>query len=88
MHNPYLEYVNKYFPNAVSVVDSFHVSQWINNAITNYIRELIRDLRKEIGAIKDDLEAQGKKPYEIKNALKLPSDKHYLLQKKRRGSSL
>lgn len=56
---------------------------WINNAITNYIRELIRDLRKEIGAIKDDLEAQGKKPYEIKNALKLASDKLYLLQKKR-----
>ena len=41
MYNPYLEYVNKYFPNAVSVVDSFHVSQWINNAITNYIRELM-----------------------------------------------
>ena len=83
MYNPYLEYVNKYFPSAVNVVDSFHVSQWINNAITNYIRELIRDLRKEIGAIKDDLEAQGKKPHEIKNALKLPSDKLYLLQKKR-----
>ena len=66
MYNPYLEYVNKYFPSAVNVVDSFHVSQWINNAITNYIRELIRDLRKEIGTIKDDLEAQEKNPMKSK----------------------
>jgi len=48
MYNPYLEYVGKYFPNAVSIVDSFHVSQWINNSIINYIRELIRSLRAEI----------------------------------------
>lgn len=40
-------------------------------------------MRKEIGSIKGALEAQGKKPYEIKNALKIPSDKLYLLQKKR-----
>ena len=27
--NPYLSFVDKYFPNAVSVVDSFHAVQWI-----------------------------------------------------------
>ena len=27
MYNPYISYVDKYFPNAVSVVDSFHVIQ-------------------------------------------------------------
>lgn len=29
MYNPYLNYVKRYFPNAVSVVDSFHVMQWL-----------------------------------------------------------
>ena len=33
MYNPYLAYVEKYFPNAVPVVDSFHVIQWITLSI-------------------------------------------------------
>ena len=45
MYNPYLAFVDKYFPNAVPVVDSFHVTQWIVRAIDNYIRQLIKKYR-------------------------------------------
>lgn len=37
MYNPYISYVDKYFPNAVPVVDSFHVLQWITRSIDNYM---------------------------------------------------
>lgn len=46
MYNPYIRYVDKYFPNAVSVVDSFHVIQWITHKIDMYIRNLIKDFKK------------------------------------------
>lgn len=44
-YNQYIDYVDKYFPNAVPVVDSFHVIQWIINWIEierkyKYIQEL------------------------------------------------
>lgn len=42
MYNPYIQWVGKYFPNAVSVVDSFHVIQWITHKIDMYIRNLIK----------------------------------------------
>ena len=44
MYKPYLEYVNKYFPNAVSVVDSFHVIQLINRYFLSYIRKVQNNL--------------------------------------------
>jgi transposase len=40
MNNEYLRYVEKYFPNAVSVVDSFHVVQWIIRELSEFIRDL------------------------------------------------
>ena len=40
MNNDYLRYVEKYFPNAVSVVDSFHVIQWIVKELAEFIRDL------------------------------------------------
>ncbi len=46
MYNPYIQWVNRYFPNAVSVVDSFHVIQWITHKIDMYIRALIKSYRK------------------------------------------
>ena len=46
MYNPYIRYVDKYFPNAVPVVDSFHVLQWVTNAIDKYIRQLIRKFKQ------------------------------------------
>lgn len=46
MYNPYLGFVDKYFPNAVSVVDSFHVVQWMINKIDQYIRQLLKEFKK------------------------------------------
>lgn len=53
MYNPYIEYTKIFFPNAVSVVDSFHVMQWIINKLDNYLRQLlkeykVRDKQREI----------------------------------------
>ena len=47
MYNPYLAYVDKYFPNAVSVVDSFHVVQWVLRSIDHYIRSLVKNYRQK-----------------------------------------
>jgi len=43
MYNQYISYVDKYFPNAVPVVDSFHVIQWIIRLIDNHIRQLLKN---------------------------------------------
>ena len=78
MYNPYLAYVEKYFPNAVSVVDSFHVVQWVIRAIDNYIRSLIRKYRQKMR------EAEEKRTAELGYPVSLPqSDELYLLQKYR-----
>lgn len=42
MYKPYIAYVDKYFPNAVSVVDSFHVVKMINHNIKKYILKILR----------------------------------------------
>lgn len=78
MYNPYLTFVDKYFPNAVSVVDSFHVVQWIIHAIDQYIRELEKNFRKR------DRELQDKKSAEAGYPITLPmSHELYLLKKYR-----
>lgn len=45
MYNPYIGFVDRYFPNAVSVVDSFHVMQWILHRIDTFLRVLLREFR-------------------------------------------
>ena len=78
MYNPYIAYVDKYFPNAVSVVDSFHVIQWITRSIDNYIRSLLKEYRQR------DRERQEKLSEERGYDVSLPlSDEVYLLQKYR-----
>lgn len=47
MYRPYLSYVDKYFPNAINVVDAFHVIKHINNEFHAYIRSVIRKLNAE-----------------------------------------
>lgn len=37
MYNPYVNFTNIYFKNSVCIIDSFHVIQWINRKITQYI---------------------------------------------------
>ena len=78
MYNPYIAYVDKYFPNAVPVVDSFHVIQWITRAIDNHIRTLLKGFRQR------DRELQEKISLERGCDVTLPiSDEIYLLQKYR-----
>lgn len=78
MYNPYLAYVERFFPNAVPVVDSFHVIQWITRAIDSYIRQLLKKFRQR------DREYQEKISYEQQRSVSLPiSHEVYLLQKYR-----
>ena len=78
MYNQYIAYVDKYFPNAVPVVDSFHVIQWIIQKIDNYIRQLLKKYRLRDRQLQDKLSQQQQKP------VSLPvSDEVYMLQKYR-----
>jgi len=75
MYNPYLAYVEKYFPNAVSVVDSFHVIQWITHSLDMFLRQLLREYKLR------DQERQDKLSREQNRPMILPkSDEVYLLQ--------
>ena len=78
MYNQYIAYVDKYFPNAVPVVDFFHVIQWIIRKIDNYIRQLLKKYRLRDRQLQDKLSQQQQKP------VSLPvSDEVYMLQKYR-----
>ena len=46
MYNAYIAYVEKYFPNAVPVVGSFHRIQWSTCSIDNHIRQLLKKYRQ------------------------------------------
>lgn len=78
MYNQYIAYVDKYFPNAVPVVDSFHVIQWITRMIDNYIRQLLKKFRQRDRELEDQLSYEQQKPVSLP-----PSDEVYLLQKYR-----
>ena len=76
MYKPYGNYVDKYFPYAESVIDSFHVVKAINHSIDNFIRGLVRKFKQE------DEEFQRLKELELGHEIKLPvSDEVYLLKK-------
>ena len=78
MYNQYISYVDKYFPNAVSVVDSFHVIQWITRLIDNYIRQLLKKFRQRDRELEEQLSYEQQRPVSLP-----PSDEVYLLQKYR-----
>ena len=78
MYNQYIDYVDKYFPNAVSVVDSFHVIQWIIRMIDNYIRQLLKKFRQRDRELEEQLSYEEQRPISLP-----PSDEVYLLQKYR-----
>ena len=62
MYNQYIDYVDKYFPNAVSVVDSFHVIQWIIRMIDNYIRQLLEKFRQRDRELEEQLSYEEQRP--------------------------
>ena len=78
MYNQYIDYVDKYFPNAVSVVDSFHVIQWIIRMIDNYIRQLLKKFRQRDRELEEQLSYEEQRPISLP-----PSEEVYLLQKYR-----
>lgn len=78
MYNPYIAYVEKYFPNAVPVVDSFHVIQWITRSIDSYIRQLLKKYRQRDREYQDRLSPGQQRPATLPT-----SDEVYLLQKYR-----
>ena len=47
MYNAYLNLPCSFFKNAISIVDSFHVIQWINNKINIYINSVKKAYQKE-----------------------------------------
>ena len=78
MYNPYISFVDKYFPNAVPVVDSFHVVQWVIHAIDMYIRQLERKYRQRDRELQEERSAAAGRP------VRLPeSDEMYMLRKYR-----
>ena len=46
MYEPYLKLPEKYFNNAVSVIDSFHVISWIDNKINLFINDVKKEYQK------------------------------------------
>lgn len=44
MYKPYHEYIFNYFPNAIHIVDSFHVIQYINRLLSIHLRKLTRKI--------------------------------------------
>lgn len=74
MYAPYINYIDKYFPNAVSVVDSFHVIQWIVRKIEGYIRSLVKEYKQ-----RDKNEYIKTHPYEPVPKYLSPSREVYVL---------
>lgn len=76
MYNEYIRYVDNYFPNAISVVDSFHVIQWIRTELEQYVRDLQKEFERR------DEERQKKVPYDgFGRQQRIPmSDEVYLLK--------
>lgn len=42
MYEPYLKYMERYFPNAQTSIDSFHVISWLINRINAHLRKLAK----------------------------------------------
>jgi len=76
MYNPYIAYASKYFTNAISVVDSFHVIQWLNRSLENFLRGLLREFRNrdEAARIAKEQESGRPMPHHM-------SDEVYILSK-------
>ena len=78
MYNPYIACVEKYFPNAVPVADSFHVIQWFTRPVDSCIRQLLKKYRLRDREYQDRLSPGRQHPVTLP-----PSDEVCLLQKYR-----
>lgn len=75
MYRPYITYVDKYFPNAISVVDSFHVVKHINHQIQLYMSALARRIRSL------DLERHYERELSSHRKIKFIPSREYILVK-------
>lgn len=75
MYNPYISYTKNIFPNAVPVVDSFHVMQWLIHHLDMYCRKVLKQYKE-----RDLQRARQKNPINF-DPNKIPlSNEVYLLQ--------
>ncbi|XVG99103.1 transposase [Eubacteriales bacterium KG127] len=58
MYNHYISFVNKYFFNTVSVVESFHIIKLINDKINNYCNKILYEFKKRDETEHKQLEAE------------------------------
>lgn len=82
MYKPYLEYTRLYFPNAVNIVDAFHVIQTINFEFLKYIRKLIKSIDEK------DRDEHQRRIEEFHRKIDFKHSKDYLLLKKYHGMLL
>ena len=68
MYQPYLDYADRYFPNAKVAVDSFHVISWLCGRFMGYLNHLARHYRNILNDHPDDKKA---------------GDNYYMLKKHR-----
>lgn len=78
MYAPYFEYVKKFFPNAIPVVDSFHVIQWLCRMIDQHLRNLLKKYKARDAQRQEELSMEAGHPVKIPK-----SEEVYLLQNHR-----
>ena len=75
MYNPYLSFAEKYFPKAQTVVDSFHVVQYLESKILQMLNALQKQYRQR------DEQQKKEKEEQAGHKLRIPqSDEYYLLK--------
>lgn len=78
-YGPYFSACNKYFPNAVTVLDSFHAVQFLTNSLNNYVNRVLKKY-KELNQKKLE---QKNHDYNLSNASINDSQEVVLLKKYR-----
>lgn len=76
MYKPYIAFIDRYFPNAKSVVDSFHVMQIINSKLLVYMQQIQRELRIR------DLQRHAEQEQVLGHSFNVIWSKEYYLIKK------
>lgn len=75
LYKPYTAFASRYFPNAISVIDSFHVVKFINDKINVYISTLAKNIRRQDEAAHRERDALlGRRTRFV------PSREYYLLR--------
>lgn len=82
IYKPYIDFTKQFFPNAVNIIDSFHIMQAINHEFLKYIRKVIRNLHER------DVLAREQRELEFHRKIEFRHSKDYLLLKRYYGMLL